>query len=80
MKTINTELTAEISASYKAGRPPINCQDPSNPAYYDTGEDASMTNVSIELMGVDIADVIANYMPELYDSIVDSLYDEGEKE
>lgn len=78
MKTINTTLTAEISADYKAGRPPINCQDPSNPAYYDIGEDAILQNVSIELMGVDISDAIVNKHPELYDSIVDLLIEEEE--
>lgn len=79
MKTINTTLTAEISADYKAGRQPPNCQDPNNPAYYDDGEEAIMESVVIELNGFDITDTIAENEPRLYDRIVDMLYDKGEE-
>jgi len=67
-----------IEADYKAGRLPINCQDPSNPAYYDTGEDEALDDVIIELMGVDITDTIASYEPKLYDRILDQLMDKAE--
>ena len=76
---IELEIDCYISAEYKAGRQPINCQDPSKPEYYDNGEDAEMTDVCIELYGVDITDTIATYEPTLYDRIVDKLYDEGVK-
>lgn len=80
MKTINLTLTAEVSADYTPARPTPFCQDHDNPKFSDCGDIGEMESVVIELAGVDIADTIMSYEPQLYDAIVDMLYDKGATE
>jgi hypothetical protein len=58
----------KFKISYKPGRQPIPCSDPSKPEFYDYGEDPEMT-VDIYLLVDGVEYDLYKISPELYDEI-----------